>query len=144
MPVELVLDSNVELITWILATPVVLHGLVHEILHVDYFIVGFFFVELMAFPNINLMLVMLMSRDADLCSDTQHQERVLLKVLKVEDGRGICPVGVRVELWLLLLLLVHLVSVVLHLVHHRGSFHEVDGAEVDHDVVPLSNVAVEL
>ena len=144
MPIELVLDSDVELITRVLASPVVLHGLVDEILNIDNFIVSFFFVELMAFPNIDLMLVMLMPWDADLCSDTEDEERVLLQILKVEDGRGVCPVGVRVELGLHLVLLVYLVSIVLHLVHHRSCFHEVYCPKVDHNVVPFSNVAVQL
>ena len=131
LSVELILDSNVELISRVLASPVVLHCLVDELLDIDDLVVGLLFIELVSLPNEDLVLVMLMARDSDLGPHAQDQERILLKVLKVEHGGRICPVGVRVQLRLHLLLLVYLVPVVLHLVHHWSSFHEVYSPKVD-------------
>ena len=144
MSVELVLDSNVELVSWVLAPPIVFHGFVDELLHVDHLIVCLLFVELIAFPHIHLVLVMLVAGHPDLGSDTEDQKRILLEVLEVEHGGRVRPVRVRVELRLQFLLLTDLVSVVLHLVDHWSCLHEVDGAQVNHNVVPFGNVSIEL
>ena len=144
MSVELVLDSNVELISWVLASPVVLHCLVDELLDIDNFVVGLFLVELIALPDVDLVLVKLMTGHSDLCSDTENQEGVLLQVLEVEHRGGFPPVWINIELGLHLLLLLDNVSVVLHLVDHWGSFSEVDVLDINEKVVPFSHVAVKL
>lgn len=90
------------------------------------------------------MLVMLMPWHSDLGPHAKDQKGVLLKVLKVKHCGWVSPVRVSVELRLHLVLLVHLVSVVLHLVHHWSRLHEVYRSEIDQNVVPLHHVAVEL
>ena len=144
MSIELVLDSNVELISWVLAPPIVFHGFVDELLHVDHLIVCLLFVKFIAFPHIHLVLVMFVAGYPDLGSDTEDQERILLKVLKIENGSRVRPVRVRVELWLQFLLFTDLVSVVLHLVDHRSCFHEIDCAQVNQNVIPFGYISVQL
>ena len=122
MPIELILDSDVELISWVLAAPVVFHGLVDELLDIDYLVVGFLFVELIALPNVDLVLVVLMAWDSDLGPDAEDQERVFLEVLKVKDSGWIRPVWIRIELGLHLVLLV-LDFVFAHLLLQYLLFH---------------------
>ena len=119
------LDLHIQLTFWILAAPVLLQYLLHELLAVDHLVVSFLFVELIALPDESSMLVVLMAWDPVLGPDTEHQERVLLQVVIVKNSRRFVPVGVAIQLGLHLLLFITLLVIGVDLIHSRLSFHEV-------------------
>jgi hypothetical protein len=68
------LHENVELVLWVLATPVLIHYFLYELIDVDNLIVSFFLIEFIASPNKHFMLIVLVTWNTDLSSNTNDEE----------------------------------------------------------------------
>ena len=93
-------DENIELILWSFAAPVLLHYFLNESFHVNYLVRRFFLVELVSFPNENLVSVLLMTRESMHCLYAKHQHRIILQVIKIANCGRFVPVWIPVEPWL--------------------------------------------
>ena len=117
---------DIELTARIPTAPILLHNFLREFVDIDDLIVGLFFIELIAFPNENLMLVKLVTWKMVLGLDTQYQHGVLLQVFEIKDCGGLVPVWISIELGFILLLFINKVLVLFHLLTNWVGFYEVD------------------
>jgi len=68
-----ILDYNIELTRRIFTTPIRLHDSIDKFLNVGDLLIGFILIKLIASPNKNFMLIMLMAWYVDLWFDTKYQ-----------------------------------------------------------------------
>ena len=116
---------DVELAARISAAPILFHDLLRELVDIDDLIVGLFFIEYIAFPNEDLMLVEFVTWEMVLCLDAQHQHGVLLQVFEIKDRSGFVPVWISVELGFVFLLFINNVFVLFHLLANWVSLYVV-------------------
>ena len=120
------LDLNVKLSFWVLAAPVLLEYFLDELLAVDDLAVSFFFIELVALPNVGYVLVVFVAWYTVLSPDAKNKEGVFHQIIVIEHSGGLVPVWITIKLWLHLLLFIALLIVGIDLVYGRLSFHKVE------------------
>ena len=81
---EYVGDLDVELTARISATPILLHNLLRELVDIDNFNVSLFFIEFIAFPDENLVLIEFMTWKMMLSLNTKNQHGIILQVFEIK------------------------------------------------------------
>ena len=111
-------------------SPVLLHDPTYELLHINYFLVGILLIKLRPTPDEHFVASFLRSVIFIDWLLAKHKQGIFFKILEVEHGHGLVPVGILEQLWLCLLLFLYNVSVVLHLSDHWSLFNEVYGLKL--------------
>jgi hypothetical protein len=117
---------DIELAARIPAAPILFHDFLLEFVDIDDLIVGLFFIEFIAFPNENLMLVELVTWKMVLGLDAQYQHGILLQVFEIKDCSGLVPVWISIELGFVFLLFINNTLVLFHLLTNWVCFYEVN------------------
>ena len=125
----------------VFAAPVGFHAFLSEVLNASHLVI---LIERWASPNKDSVLVHLVAWKVDLGSNAEDQECILLKIIKIKDGRALVPIRILVKSGLHLLLFVDDLLIVLHLSHHGCSLLKVDAGQINQETAPFSDIAVQL